>query len=119
MSVDQNIRPKQDLTHFVKWPEYVHFQGQKVILSQCLRVPPAIAQVSHTLNKDTVTQLFKLLDQCVNLCCVLFAHALFRYRPETNQDKKARLDALAKATAEEKEAQAKVRFQRNLLYPTS
>ena len=32
-----------------------------------------------------------------------------RYRPETKQEKKARLDALAKATAEEKEAQAKVR----------
>lgn len=31
-----------------------------------------------------------------------------RYRPETKQEKKARLEAVAKATAEEKEAQAKV-----------
>lgn len=30
-----------------------------------------------------------------------------RYRPETKQEKKARLEAVAKATAEEKEAQAK------------
>jgi large subunit ribosomal protein L7Ae len=34
---------------------------------------------------------------------------LNKYRPETKQEKKARLEAVAKATAEEKEAQAKVR----------
>ena len=104
VSAGQDIQPKQDLTRFVKWPEYVRLQRQKVILSQRLKVPPAIAQFSHTLDKNTATQLFKLLN---------------KYRPETKQEKKARLDALAKATAEEKEAQAKVRFQRNLLYPTS
>ena len=32
---------------------------------------------------------------------------MYRYRPETKQEKKARLEAAAKATAEEKEAQAK------------
>ncbi|KAI0746209.1 50S ribosomal protein L30e-like protein [Daedaleopsis nitida] len=35
------------------------------------------------------------------------ADCLRRYRPETKQEKKARLDAVAKTTAEEKEAQAK------------
>ncbi|TFK85469.1 L30e-like protein [Polyporus arcularius HHB13444] len=90
--IGQDIQPKQDLTRFVKWPEYVRLQRQKVILSQRLKVPPAIAQFSHTLDKNTATQLFKLLN---------------KYRPETKQEKKARLDALAKATAEEKEAQAK------------
>ncbi|EIM79800.1 L30e-like protein [Stereum hirsutum FP-91666 SS1] len=59
---------------------------QKVILSQRLKVPPAIAQFSHTLDKNTATQLFKLLN---------------KYRPETKQEKKARLDA---AAAEGKEA---------------
>ena len=89
----QDIQPKTDLTRFVKWPEYVRLQRQKVILHQRLKVPPAIAQFSHTLDKNTATQLFKLLN---------------KYRPETKQEKKVRLDAVAKATAEEKEAQAKV-----------
>jgi large subunit ribosomal protein L7Ae len=89
----QDVRPQTDMTRFVKWPEYVRLQRQKVILNQRLKVPPAIAQFSHTLDKNTATQLFKLLN---------------KYRPETKQEKKARLEAVAKATAEEKEAQAKV-----------
>ena len=93
----QDIRPKTDLTRFVKWPEYVRLQRQKVILNQRMKVPPAIAQFAHTLDKNTATQLFKLLN---------------KYRPETKQEKKARLDAIAKATAEEKEAQTKVRRTR-------
>jgi len=90
--IGQDIQPRTDLTRFVKWPEYVRLQRQKVILHQRLKVPPAIAQFSHTLDKNTATQLYKLLN---------------KYRPETKQEKKARLDAVAKATAEEKEAQAK------------
>ena len=53
------------MTRFVKWPEYVRLQRQKVILHQRLKVPPAIAQFSHTLDKNTATQLFKLLNKCV------------------------------------------------------
>jgi len=45
-------------------------------------VPPAIAQFSHTLDKNTATQLFKLLD---------------KYRPETKKEKKDRLTATATA----------------------
>jgi large subunit ribosomal protein L7Ae len=89
-SVGQDIQPKRDLKRFVKWPEYIRLQRQKVILSQRLKVPPAIAQFSHTLDKNTATQLFKLLD---------------KYRPESKQDKKARLAAVAQATAEGKDAQ--------------
>ena len=91
--IGQDVRPQTDMTRFVKWPEYVRLQRQKVILNQRLKVPPAIAQFSHTLDKNTATQLFKLLN---------------KYRPESKQEKKARLEAIAKATAEEKEAQAKV-----------
>ncbi|KAH7887026.1 ribosomal protein L4 [Phlebopus sp. FC_14] len=87
--IGQDIRPRTDLTRFVKWPEYVRLQRQKVILSQRLKVPPAIAQFSHTLDKNTATQLFKLLN---------------KYRPETKAEKKERLETLAKATAEQKEA---------------
>jgi len=55
-----------------------------------LKVPPAIAQFTHTLDKNTASQLFKLLD---------------KYRPETKQEKKARLAAIAKATTEGKNTQ--------------
>jgi len=88
-SIGQDIRPKTDLTRFVKWPEYVRLQRQKVILNQRLKVPPAIAQLSHTLDKNTATQLFKLLN---------------KYRPESKQDKKARLEATASAAADGKDA---------------
>ncbi|TFK40654.1 60S ribosomal protein L8 [Crucibulum laeve] len=82
--IGQDIRPQTDLTRFVKWPEYVRLQRQKVILHQRLKVPPAIAQFSHTLDKNTATQLFKLLN---------------KYRPESKQEKKARLEATAAAAA--------------------
>ncbi|EDR04791.1 60S ribosomal protein L8 [Laccaria bicolor S238N-H82] len=90
--IGQDIRPQTDLTCFVKWPEYVRLQRQKVILHQRLKVPPAIAQFSHTLDKNTATQLFKLLN---------------KYRPESKQEKKARLTAAAAFAAEEKEKDAK------------
>jgi len=77
------------LTRFVKWPEYVRLQRQKVILSQRLKVPPAIAQFSHTLDKNTATQLFKLLN---------------KYKPETKAEKKTRLETAAKEKAENKES---------------
>ncbi len=94
MVLGQDIQPKRDLTRFIKWPEYIRLQRQKVILSQRLKVPPAIAQFSHTLDKNTATQLFKLLD---------------KYRPETKQEKKARLTATASAVAGGKDAH-KARF---------
>jgi len=82
--IGQNIQPQRDLTRFVKWPEYVRLQRQRVILNQRLKVPPAIAQFSNTLDKNTATALFKLLN---------------KYRPESKQEKKARLDAIAKEVA--------------------
>ena len=59
-------------------------QRQRVILQQRLKVPPAIAQFSNTLDKNTATALFKLMN---------------KYRPESKQEKKARLDAVAKEVA--------------------
>jgi len=90
--IGQDIQHKTDLTRFVKWPEYVRLQRQKVILNKRLKVPPAIAQFEHTLDKNTATQLFKLLN---------------KYRPETKQEKKARIGAVAEATAKDKEAKDK------------
>jgi large subunit ribosomal protein L7Ae len=80
-------KPKSDLTRFVKWPEYVRLQRQKVILNQRLKVPPAIAQFSQTLDKNTATQLFRLLN---------------KYKGETKQEKKVRLEERAKEVAEGK-----------------
>ena len=87
--VGQDIRPRTDLTRFVKWPEYIRLQRQKVILHQRLKVPPPIAQFSHTLDKNTATQLFKLLN---------------KYRPETKQEKKERLKTAAEAVVAGNEA---------------
>jgi len=88
--VGQDIQPVRDLTRFVKWPEYVRLQRQKVVLHKRLKVPPAIAQFSNHLDKNTATQLFKLLN---------------KYRPETKQEKKGRLTAAAAASAEDKAAE--------------
>jgi large subunit ribosomal protein L7Ae len=83
-SIGGDIRPKTDLTRFVKWPKYIRVQRQKAILQTRLKVPPPINQFRNALDKQTATQLFKLMD---------------KYRPESNQDKKARLLARAEARA--------------------
>jgi len=74
--IGQNIQPKRDLTRFVKWPRYVRLQRQKAILLKRLKVPPSIHQFSSTLDRQTASQLFKLMD---------------KYRPETKKDRRTRL----------------------------
>jgi large subunit ribosomal protein L7Ae len=83
-----DIQPKRDLSRFVKWPKYIRLQRQKAVLQTRLKVPPPVNQFSSTLDKQTATQLFKLLD---------------KYRPEDKQAKKERLRARAVAKAEGKE----------------
>lgn len=85
--IGQNIQPKRDLTRFVKWPKYIRLQRQKAILLKRLKVPPSVNQFSATLDRQSASQLFKLLD---------------RYRPETKKDRKQRLVARAAARAEGK-----------------
>ncbi|SPO20987.1 probable RPL8B - 60s large subunit ribosomal protein L7a.e.B [Ustilago trichophora] len=75
--IGQDIQPPRDLSRFVKWPEYVRLQRQKF---------------ANTLDKNTATNLFKLLN---------------KYRPESKQEKKVRLDAAAKDIADGKKADAK------------
>jgi len=79
--IGQNIQPKRDLTRFVKWPRYVRLQRQKAILLKRLKVPPSIHQFSSTLDRQTASQLFKLLD---------------KYRPEAKKERKTRLLQRAK-----------------------
>jgi len=80
--IGQDIQPKRNLSRMVKWPEYVRLQRQKKILNMRLKVPPAISQFQHVLDKNTAAQAFKLLN---------------KYRPETKAVKKERL--LKEATA--------------------
>lgn len=79
-----DIRPRVDLSRFVRWPKYVRLQRQKKILLQRLKVPPAIHQFDRTLDKNQAAELFKLL---------------VKYQPETAAAKDLRIEAAAKATA--------------------
>ena len=74
------------MTRYVKWPQYVRLQRQKKILKERLKVPPALAQFTNVLDKNTATSLFKLLN---------------KYRPETSQEKKARLVKEAETIAKD------------------
>ncbi|KAK2083551.1 60S ribosomal protein L7A [Saguinus oedipus] len=81
----QDIQPKRDLAHFVKWPHSIRLQQQqRAILNKRLKGPPAINQFTKALDRQTATQLLKL------------AH---KYRAETKQEKKQRLLALPEKKA--------------------
>ncbi|KAL3870969.1 hypothetical protein ACJMK2_038994 [Sinanodonta woodiana] len=88
--IGQCIQPKRDLSRFVKWPKYIRLQRQKAVLLQRLKVPPPINQFTQALDRQTATQLFRLMD---------------KYRPETKQQKKARLKERAEKRAAGKEDQ--------------
>jgi large subunit ribosomal protein L7Ae len=85
--IGQDVQPKRNLSRMVKWPEYVRLQRQKKILNLRLKVPPAIAQFAHVLDRNTAAQTFKLLN---------------KYRPETKAEKKERLHKEATAVSEGK-----------------
>ncbi|KAI9026217.1 50S ribosomal protein L30e-like protein [Hyaloraphidium curvatum] len=89
--IGQDIQPQRDLSRYVKWPEYVRLQRQKAILKKRLKVPPAVNQFTRVLDKNTATQLFKVLN---------------KYRPETKQEKKERLKATAEKVAAGGKAEA-------------
>merc|ERR1719183_1934095 len=78
---------KKDLVRFVKWPKYVRIQRQKRVLLQRLKVPTAINQFSHTIDKNQAAKLLKLMA---------------KYKPETKADKKARLQKKAEKGAADK-----------------
>lgn len=82
--IGQDIQPKRDLSRFVKWPKYIRIQRQKAILYKRLKVPPPINQFSMALDRQTCSQLFRLME---------------KYRPETKQAKKQRLRERAEERA--------------------
>ncbi|KAJ1849990.1 60S ribosomal protein L8 [Coemansia sp. RSA 2703] len=89
--IGQDIQPQRDMSRYVKWPKYVRLQRQRKILRMRLKVPPALNQFSQTLDRNTAVQLFKLLA---------------KYRPETKQEKKSRLNAQAEKIAAGQKAEA-------------
>merc|ERR1711915_321282 len=89
--IGADVRPKRDLTRFVRWPKYIRLQRQKRILCQRLKVPPSINQFTQTLEQQTAIQLFKLMH---------------KYKPETKKEKKERLTAIAAKRAETGQAAA-------------
>lgn len=76
-----DIKPKMNLTRFVKWPQYIRLQRQKRILLQRLKVPPTIAQFQATIDKNQFVQLARLMK---------------KLQPETKAQKKERLAGMAK-----------------------
>merc|ERR1712135_179105 len=81
------IQPKRDLSRFVRWPKYIRLQRHKTVLMERLKVPPPVNQFRQTLDRQTATQMFKLMD---------------KYRPESKQAKKMRLRARAQLRARRK-----------------
>jgi len=87
--IGQDIQPTRDLSRFVKWPRYIRVQRQKRVLQERLKVPPPINQFSHTVDRQTAKQLFRLLD---------------KYRPETRAARKLRLKAKAESKVKGKDS---------------
>jgi len=86
--IGQDIQPKRDLSRFVRWPRYIRLQRQKAILLKRLKVPPPIHQFTQAVDRQTATQLFRLMD---------------KYRPEDKKEKKVRLQLRAEERAKGKE----------------
>lgn len=87
------IRPQgRDLSRFVKWPKYIRVQRQRAVLYQRLKVPPAINQFTKVITKNEALTVFTLLN---------------KYRPETKEARKQRIQESAASTAEGKKSQDK------------
>jgi len=79
-----SVQPPRDLTRFTKFPKYVVLQRQKRILLQRVKVPPSIAQFTHTLDKNQATKVLNFLS---------------KYKPESRAQKKERLNKIAEEKA--------------------
>lgn len=90
-TVGQDLQPKRDLSRFVRWPAYIKKQRQKRILLKRLRVPPAINQFNHTVDRHLKKELFK------------FA---LKYKPESSFERRKRLKAEAEAKLKDPKAPA-------------
>ena len=48
--IGQDVQPKRDLTHFVKWPHYIMAAVAKGYVYKCLKVPLATNQFTQALD---------------------------------------------------------------------
>merc|ERR1719444_449764 len=87
-----DIRPKTDLTRFVKWPKYVRLQRMKKIMLMRLKVPPALNQFNTAIDKNQAASLLKLMK---------------KYVPETKDEKKKRLLEMAQQKKDGQEVKSK------------
>jgi len=90
--IGKSIPPKRDLSRYVLWPKYIHLQRQRAILKKRLKVPPAINQFSKALDKNSASNLFRLLAN---------------YRPESADEKKKRLQTAAQQQVKGKDTAVK------------
>lgn len=92
------MKPKRDLTRYVKWPKYVLIQRQKRVLLKRLTVPPAINQFTHTLPSSAGTRTLILIILAKDLFKLLL-----KYQTEGKKEKKERLKKAAKDAKDHKE----------------
>ncbi|KAF9603697.1 hypothetical protein IFM89_037460 [Coptis chinensis] len=62
------LPPKKDLHRFVKWRKVVHIQRQQRILKQRLKVPPALNQLTKTLDKNLAVRV-STFSYVISLAC--------------------------------------------------
>uniref|UniRef100_A0A3B0N7K2 60S ribosomal protein L7a n=1 Tax=Theileria annulata TaxID=5874 RepID=A0A3B0N7K2_THEAN len=74
--IGRSIRPKVNLSRYVRWPKYIKIQRQRRVLLQRLKIPPALNQFNYTIDKSQALQLLRFLS---------------KYKPETKKEKAARL----------------------------
>ncbi|SBT45357.1 60S ribosomal protein L7-3, putative [Plasmodium ovale wallikeri] len=108
------IRPKKDLSKYVKWPKYIRIQRKKKILLERLKVPPMINQFNHTLGKSqfcySLCKFYQPLSSSspsFNAQTQDLLNFLSGYKPESKLEKKKRLinkakDALKKVVTKDK-----------------
>merc|ERR1711988_1435616 len=59
--IGRDIQHKRDVTRFTKRPRYVTLQRKRRVLEKRLKVPPAIAQFTKTLDSNTAAKKDRLL----------------------------------------------------------
>lgn len=87
LRIGGNVRPKRDLTRYVKWPKYILLQRQRRVLYERIKIPGAINQFSFTLTRDKAKTVLNLLE---------------KYKPETRAEKRKRLEGVAEKKVDKK-----------------
>lgn len=87
LRIGGTVRPKRDLTRYVKWPKYILLQRQRRVLYDRIKIPGAINQFSYTLTRDKAKTVLNLLE---------------KYKPETKAEKKKRLEGVAEKKVDKK-----------------